>query len=120
MLVASVFILWYISFSGQMNSYMRTSLETTNGVVKIKCLPGQGSSLGQSFECKFCYNSDSTCQSQSGDGNNWICSDASSGTASLTDLTEGTYCYRATAIIDGSSTAVVQDTFIISPQGGYN
>lgn len=107
-------------FSGQMNSYMRTTLETTNGVVKIECLPSQDLSSRQSFECKFCYNSDSTCQSQNGGGNNWICSDVTSRTLSLSGLTKGTYCYRVTAVIDRSPTAVIQDTFIIHPQGGYS
>ena len=86
-------------------------------MVKIKCLPGQGLTSERVFECHLCYSSDSSCQSQSRDGNRWICNVARK-TVSLTGLTEGTYCYRATAVVGGISTAVVQDTFNIPPQGG--
>ena len=99
-----------------MNSYLMVSFDTTDdNTMTVKCSPGP-SALGQSFECEFCYDSDSSCQNHL-----LTCHtlDSSSFTTSLTSLTEETYCYRATARINGISVAVTQDTFnyILRQQG---
>ena len=47
-----------------------------------------------------------------------MCSKGLDGTSTL-KLSEGTYCYRATAVVDGTPATVVQDTFNVRQQGSY-
>ena len=71
----------------------------------------------QNFRCDFCYASDdsNSCQDPNVP---MICNEVLDGTTwTLPTLSEGTYCYRATAVVDGIPVAVVQDTFSVRQQG---
>lgn len=93
-----------------MNSYMMISIDAAGE--SVTCTRGQGLSSEQSFLCDFCYDPDSvSCQPPT------TCISIQDGTSILTGLSEGTYCYRATAVVDERPTAVVQDTFNIQRQG---
>ncbi len=80
---------------------------------RVTCRKGQGLSSEQSFSCAFCHSSNASCQGT------MTCIQVldSTNTVALPMLSEGTYCYRATAFIDGRPAAVVQDTFNIRQQG---
>ena len=98
-----------------MNSHIIFSLETDDvNQVTVECSPGQDSIQEQPFECEFCYNLDSSCQSRLVSDVTWTCIVLPNRTVSLPSWTAGTYCYHATSIIDGTSFAVVQDTFSIT------
>ena len=56
------------------------------------------------FECEFCYSAGDSCQILA-------CIPATGTPTRLPNLTELTYCYRATASINGIAVAVIQDTF---------
>lgn len=92
---------------------MILSIDTSGG--RVTCTKGQGLSPGQSFSCDFCHSSTNSCQ---GTMSCWQGLD-STNTLALPRLSEGTYCYRATAFVNGSPAAVVQDTFSIPQQGSY-
>ena len=87
----------------------------------VMCKRGQDILSEQSFRCEFCYATDGSCQDQAGPSTGMMsCSSGLDGTSSrmiLSTLSEGTYCYRATAIVDGTPNVVVQDTFNIHQQG---
>lgn len=93
-----------------MNSYITLSVDATVG--SVICTRGQGLSSRQTFLCDFCYAPDGSCQ----DPMSCIGLDS---TSTLPTLSEGTYCYRATAVVDGTPAAVVQDTFNVRQQGSY-
>ena len=57
------------------------------------------------FECEFCYSAGDSCP------NLMTCISVSETPTVLPNLTELTYCYRATANISGTAVAVIQDTF---------
>ena len=108
--------------SGSMNSLLTISLQTNNdNTITVECSQGQDSSVGQSFECEFCYTSaesTSTCHIGSNIRSN--CKYLEGSAMTLSALTEGQYCYRAAAIIDGTPSAVVQDSFSIHPLTGIS
>ena len=61
----------------------------------------------ETFECEFCYSANISCQNlQSG-----YCITINNSAAALPLLNEVTYCYRATARINGNATAVIQGNF---------
>ena len=64
--------------------------------------------MGQvTFECEFCYSANTSCQNlQSGS-----CITINESTTALPLLTEVTYCYLATAKINGNPVAVIQGNF---------
>lgn len=101
-----------------MNSYkniMMLSIDTTER--SVTCTRGQDISE-QSFKCEFCYAMDGSCQDQAGPNTGMMsCLDGTSSRMILATLSEGMYCYRATAIVDGTPNVVVQDTFNIRQQG---
>ena len=97
---------------GEMNSYMTLSIDAAGG--RVTCTKGQGLSPGQTFWCDFCYGS---CQDSGGLGPMSSCSKGLDGTTTLPKLSEGTYCYHATAVVDQTPAAVVQDAFNIRHQG---
>ena len=98
-----------------MNSLLTISLQTgSDNSLTVECSQGQDSTQGQTFECEFCYSSTETtsaCHTGSSISSN--CINLERPTMALSTLTQGTYCYRATAIIDGTLSAVVQDSFSI-------
>ena len=69
----------------------------------VRC--AQQSEEFESFECEFCYGPVISCQ------NLTTCIIVNSSATPLTPLTEVTYCYRATARVNGVPVAVIQDTF---------
>ena len=77
----------------------------------LECSQPGSIGAGQSFKCEFCYSFGRSCQSS------MACMDVipGSGLATLlpSSLAEGTYCYHATAIVDGSPAKMIQDTFSI-------
>ena len=81
-----------------------SSTDANNRTVKCtQVIPmGRGT-----FECEFCYIAGISCENlQSGS-----CIRIYESTAALPLLTEVTYCYRATARINGNPVAVVQGNF---------
>ena len=93
-----------ISVSDTNNQALSLILITTNpNNQTVRCnqqLEGFGS-----FECEFCYGPGASCQDLA------TCITANNSATSLTPLTEVTYCYRATARVNGIPVAVIQDTF---------
>ena len=77
----------------------------------VECSQSGSIGSGRSFKCEFCYNFGRSCQSS------LTCMDVIPGSGSATllpsSLAEGTYCYRATAIVDGIPARMIQDTFSI-------
>ena len=95
---------------------MMLSIDTTER--SVMCKRGQDILSEQSFRCEFCYATDGSCQDQAGPSTGMMsCLDGTSTRMILSTLSEGTYCYRATAIVDGTPNVVVQDTFNIRQQG---
>ena len=93
-----------ISVSDTNNQALSLILITTNPNNQIvRC--NQHSEEFGSFECEFCYDPGISCQ------NLTTCITVNSSATSLTQLTEVTYCYRATAKVNGIPVAVIQDTF---------
>lgn len=62
------------------------------------------------FECEFCYSAGDSCQ-------NLTCISATGTPKLLPSLTEPTYCYRATARVNGIAVVVIKDFF---NTGSYN
>ena len=112
---------YIIIHAGQMNSYnniMTLSVDATER--SVTCTRAQGLSPEKTFRCDFCYATDGSCQDQADPGTGMMsCSSGLDGTGTriLSTLSEGTYCYRATAVVDGTPNVVVQDTFNIRQQG---
>ena len=85
------------------NQIFSLTLDTTNiGNRTVACnlLSGDAGT----FECEFCYSAGESCQ-------NLTCIPATGTPTLLPNLTELTYCYRATASANGTAIAVIQDTF---------
>ena len=78
-------------------------LDTTNiGNQTVACTLLSG--VTGTFECEFCYSAGDSCQSLT-------CISAIGTRILLSNLTELTYCYRATASVNRIDIAVIQDTF---------
>ena len=81
------------------NQIFSLILDTTNiGNQTVACI------LRSAEECEFCYNAGDSCQ-------NLTCIPATRTPTLLPNLTELTYCYRATLSVSGNAVAVIQDTF---------
>ena len=97
--------------TAQVLSAFLTVTDSTDAKTKVlECSRGY-IGTDQSFQCEFCYSLSRSCQSS------MTCMDVIPGSGSATllpsSLAEGTYCYRATAIVDGSPAKMIQDTFSI-------
>ena len=77
---------------------------TTTGNQTVACILLSGEA--GTFECEFCYSAGYSCL-------NLTCIPATTTPTLLPNLTELTYCYRATASVNGIAIAVIQDTFNI-------
>ena len=78
-------------------------LDTTNiGNQSVACTLLSG--VTGTFECELCYSAGDSCQSLA-------CIPATGTPTLLPNLTELTYCYRATASINGIPVAIIEDTF---------
>ena len=95
----------------QVNSGFLTLIDSADAKTKmVECSRG---SIGaaRSFKCEFCYSVSRSCQSS------MTCADVIPGSGFTTflpqSLAEGTYCYHATAIVDGGPAKMIQDTFSI-------
>ena len=64
----------------------------------------------RTFECEFCYSAGDSCQ-------NLTCIPATETPTFLPNLTELTYCYRATTRVNDTAVAVIQDTFNTGKHG---
>ena len=85
------------------NQVFSVSLDTTNienQTIACSLLPGKAGT----FECEFCYSTGDSCQ-------NLTCISAARTPTLLPSLTEPTYCYRATARVNGMAVAVIEDVF---------
>ena len=85
------------------NQVFSVSLDTTNienQTVACSLLSGDAGT----FECEFCYSAGDSCQ-------NLTCISATGTPTLLPSLTEPTYCYRATARVNGMAVAVIEDVF---------
>ena len=81
------------------NQIFSLNPDTTNiGNQTVACI------LLSAEECEFCYSAGDSCQ-------NLTCIPATENPTLLPSLTEMTYCYRATASVNGNAVAVIQDTF---------
>ena len=86
------------------NPIFSLTLDTTNiGNQTVACILLSGEA--GTFECEFCYSAGDSCQNLS------TCIPATETPTLLPNLTELTYCYRATASVNGIAVAVIQDTF---------
>ena len=84
----------------QVSEMTSLTLDTTNiGNRTVTC-----SGEADTFECEFCYSTGDSCQ-------NLACIPATGTPTLLPSLTELTYCYRATARVNGVAVTVIQDTF---------
>ena len=97
--------------TAQVLSAFLTVTDSTDAKTKVlECSRGY-IGTDQSFKCEFCYSLSRSCQSS------MTCMDVIPGSGSATllpsSLAEGTYCYRATAIVDGRPAKMIQDTFSI-------
>ena len=103
---------WYFN-ADITNQMISLILNTTNnpGSQSVAC--SQVSEEAGRFECDFCYSAGDSCQ------NLTTCISATVTPTLLPSLTELTYCYRATASINGVAVAVIQDTFNTGMHG-YN
>ena len=96
----------------QVSSSFLTLMDTTEPNTKmLECSPGS-IETDQSFKCEFCYSFGRSCQ------RSLTCVDVIPGSESATPLPtapldQGTYCYRATAIVDETPAKMIQDTFTI-------
>ena len=103
MCVLHVFTLYYFN-AGSRNQVVSLILNTTipdNQTVACAQLSGGM----ETFECEFCYSAGDSCQ------NLTTCISAAVTPTLLPSLTELTYCYHATASVNGVAVAVIQDTF---------
>ena len=99
------------TYAAQVSSAFLTLTDSSDAKTKtVECSRGS-IGTGQSFKCEFCYSLGRSCQSS------MTCMDVIPGSESATllpsSLAEGTYCYRATAVVDGSPAKMIQDTFSI-------
>ena len=99
--------------TAQISSVFLTVTDSSDAKTKLlECSRGS-IETDQSFKCEFCYSFGRSCQSS------LTCVDVIPGSESATllpsSLAEGTYCYRATAIVDESPAKMIQDTFTIHP-----
>ena len=86
------------------NQLFSVTLDTTViGNQTVACT--QLSEEARTFECEFCYSAGISCQ------NIMTCISASASPTLLPTLREMAYCYRATASINHSTVAVIQDIF---------
>lgn len=100
---------------------MTISLQTTDdNSIEVECSQGQASlsNSTQSFACEFCYSSTNGSACHRSSITDWTCNLLDNRAVSVSALNKGMYCYRATAFIDGSPTAVVQDSFNIRQRVG--
>ena len=89
-----------VHYTGTRNEIFSLTLDTTNiGNQTVAC-----SGEAETFKCEFCFTTGDTCQ-------NLACIPATGTPTLLPSLTELTYCYRATASVNGIAIAVIQDTF---------
>ena len=96
-------------FTGQVNSFLTLSDSTTANTKIVECSQGT-TGVGQTYKCEFCYSLGRSCQSSG----SMTCMDVLPGpTQTLPVLAEGTYCYLARAVVNGSPTAMIQDSFSI-------
>ena len=95
---------WYFNTDIR-NQMFSLILDTTNtpGSQFVVCT--QVSEEVETFECEFCYSVGDSCQ------NLTTCISVNGTPTLLPNLTELTYCYRATASINDVAVAVIQDTF---------
>ena len=94
------------------NQLFAVALDTTDiGNQTVACT--QLSEVEGTFECEFCYSAGASCQ------NLTTCISASASPTLLPTLRELTYCYRATASINGTTVAMIQDMFNTGIHG-YN
>ena len=98
-----------------------TAVVTPRGnTLSVACSRGPGIAPEQSFECQFCYSSESVCPDHV-DTTEWSCrllSDTTGAPTSLSVLTAGAHCYQVSAIVDGRTAAMVRDVFYIAPDNG--
>ena len=103
--------LWYSHTAQVSSSFLTLSDSTDANTIMVECSQSGSIGSGRSFKCEFCYNFGRSCQSS------LTCMDVIPGSGSATllpsSLAEGTYCYRATAIVDGIPARMIQDTFSI-------
>ena len=94
---------WYFNTDTR-NQMFSLILNTTKiGNQSVACTQLMREEAG-TFECEFCYSTGDSCQSLT-------CIPATRTPTILPNLTELTYCYRATASVNGSAVAVIQDIF---------
>lgn len=87
---------------------MTLSISTTDPNNRtVKCSP-RSLEFGR-FECEFCYSPGTSCQGLSSES----CITIDESITVLPTLNEVTYCYRATARFNGTSVALIQNTFSV-------
>ena len=72
----------------------------------VECTPNYKTGTMGTFDCEFCYNPLSSCQSTT-----FTFCQVITESFSLSSLNELNYCYRATARINGTLVAMIQGNF---------
>ena len=105
-----MYLLHWCFNSDTRNQMFSLILDTTEiGNQSVACTLFMGEAAG-TFECEFCYSAGDSCQ-------NVTCIPATGTPTLLPNLTELTYCYRATARVNGTAVAVIRDIFNTGKHG---